>query len=92
MRHRVEFGISILEGYWGLGIGDALTKSCIECAKNAGFLQLELEVVSENENAIRLYKKHGFVEYGRNPRGFLSRDGHWQELVLMRLELDVSAK
>ena len=92
MWNRVEFGISILKGYWGLGIGDALTKSCIECAKNAGFLQLELEVVSENENAIRLYKKHGFVEYGRNPRGFLSRDGHWKELVLMRLELDVSAK
>jgi RimJ/RimL family protein N-acetyltransferase len=88
MRHRAEFGISIKKEYWGLGIGDALTKACIECAKNAGFLQLELEVVSENESAINLYKKHGFVEYGRNSRGFRCRDGRWQELVLMRLELD----
>ena len=87
MRHRAEFGISIKKEYWGLGIGDALTKACIECAKNAGFLQLELEVVSENESAINLYKKHGFVEYGRNSRGFRCRDGRWQELVLMRLEL-----
>lgn len=33
------------------------------------------------------------MEYGRNPRGFLTRDGRWQELVLMRLELeDVGAR
>ncbi len=87
MLHRAEFGISILQAYNGLGIGDALTEQCIACAKQAGFLQLELEVVAENEKAIRLYQKHGFVEYGRNPLGFRCGDGHWQELVLMRLEL-----
>ena len=45
-------------------------------------------MVGENETAVRLYKRYGFVEYGRNPRGFLTRDGRWQELVLMRLELE----
>lgn len=85
--HRAEFGISILQTYNGLGIGNALTEQCILCAKQAGFLQLELEVVAENERAIHLYQKHGFVEYGRNPLGSRCRDGHWQELVLMRLEL-----
>ena len=75
------------------GIGAALTGACIDCAKEAGFRQLELEVVGENETAVRLYKRYGFVEYGRNPRGFLTRDGRWQELVLMRLELeDVGAR
>ena len=72
----------------GMVIGAALTGACIDCAKEAGFRQLELEVVGDNENAVRLYKKYGFVEYGRNPRGFLTRDGRWQELVLMRLELE----
>ena len=72
----------------GMVIGAALTGACIDCAKEAGFRQLELEVVGENETAVRLYKKYGFVEYGRNPRGFLTRDGRWQELVLMRLELE----
>ena len=71
----------------GKGIGRALTLACIECAKQAGFSQLELEVVAENAAAVRLYEAAGFREYGRNPRGFLSRRG-WQELVLMRLELD----
>ena len=87
LRHRAEFGISILREYWGLGIGNALTRVCIDCARQAGFLQLELEAVSENHSAIRLYAKHGFVEYGRNPKGFRNRAGNWQELVLMRLEL-----
>ena len=86
-RHRADFGISVLKDYWGNGIGSALTEACIECAKKAGFLQLELEAVSENGSAIRLYQKYGFVEYGRNPKGFKMRAGKWQELVLMRLEL-----
>ena len=86
-RHRADFGISVLKDFWGNGIGSALTEACIECAKEAGYLQLELEAVSENESALRLYRKYGFVEYGRNPKGFLTRAGKWQELVLMRLEL-----
>ena len=85
-RHRAEFGISIIKAYWGLGIGKYLTESCIECAKEAGYLQLELDAVSDNESALNLYRKYGFKEYGRNPRGFRTREGNWQELVLMRLE------
>ena len=86
-KHRAEFGVSIAKEYWGLGLGRALTEACIKCAKEAGFTQLELDVVSDNENAVALYKKAGFAEFGRNPRGFKSRTGEYQELVLMRLEL-----
>ena len=41
--------------------------------------------------ALALYKSVGFVEYGRNPKGFRSRTAGWQELVLMRLELNKQA-
>ena len=87
-RHRAEFGISVDKSYWGLGIGRALTEACMECAKSAGYVQVELKAVAENKNALALYKSVGFVEYGRNPKGFRSRMSDWQELVLMRLELD----
>lgn len=87
-RHRAEFGISVDKAYWALGIGRALTEACIECAKSAGYVQVELKAVAENKNALALYKSVGFVEYGRNPKGFRSRLSGWQELVLMRLELD----
>lgn len=86
-RHRAEFGISVLKAFWGKGIGTALTKACIALAGEAGYLQLELEAVAENESALSLYRKCGFAEFGRNPRAFRTREGRWQELVLMRLEL-----
>ena len=53
----------------------------------AGYAQLELDVVADNAPALALYQSLGFAEYGRNPKGFRSRSGHWQELVLMQLEL-----
>ena len=61
--------------------------ACIECAEKAGYEQIELNVVAENETAIEMYRKAGFVEYGRNPRGFKSRLTGYQELVYMRKEL-----
>ena len=87
-RHRAELGISVDKAHWGLGIGRALTEGCIECARTAGYVQLELEAVAENKSALALYRSVGFVEYGRNPKGFRSRLTGWQELVLMRLELE----
>lgn len=86
-KHRAEFGIGIAKEFWGLGIGRALTEACIECAKEAGYTQLELDVVSDNASAISLYKKVGFVEYGRNSKGFNSRISGYQELVYMKLDL-----
>ena len=85
--HRAEFGISVARKFWGLGIGRALTDACIECARQAGYVQLELNVVAENERAVSLYEKAGFKEYGRNPKGFRSRRSGFQEVVYMRLEL-----
>ena len=87
LKHRAEFGVGIDKAYWGLGAGRALLKACIECAEAAGYAQLELEVTAENKRAIELYKSEGFVEFGRNPKGFRSRESGWQELVLMRREL-----
>ena len=87
VRHRAELGISVLKAFWGLGIGRALMTSCIECAKAAGYSQLELKVVAENARALSMYEKAGFVEYGRNPKGFHSRMAGFQEVVYMRLEL-----
>ena len=78
LRHRADFGISVDRQYWKLGIGTALMNACIECARKAGYEQIELSVVAENEPAI---------EYGRNPKGFKSRFTGYQEVVYMRMEL-----
>lgn len=88
VKHRADMGISIEKAYWRKGIGRALVEVCIECARQAGYRQLELSVVGTNLGAVALYKSVGFVEYGRNPKGFQSRYEGWQELILMRLELN----
>ncbi len=85
--HRARFGISVLKEYWGMGIGRVLMETCIGCALRAGYAQLELEVVADNERAVSLYRRAGFEEYGRNPRGYRSAAAGYQELVYMRLEL-----
>ena len=87
IRHRADFGISVLKKYWGLGIGRSLTEACIECAKAAGYTQLELDVIADNERAAALYRSLGFTECGRNPRGMRSRTAGYQEVVSMRMEL-----
>lgn len=87
VRHRAEFGISVAKDFWGLGIGQALMAACIECARAAGYIQLELSVVAENERALSMYEKAGFVKYGINPKGFNSRVTGFQEVIYMRLEL-----
>ena len=87
VRHRAEFGINVVKEYWGLGIGKAMMKACVQCAKNAGYQQLELEVVADNQRAFHMYKSIGFVEFGRNPLGFISKYSGPQELVYMRMVL-----
>jgi len=87
LRHRAEMGIGILKDYCGCGIGKALTEACIECAKKAEYTQIELTVVAENGRAVNMYKKLGFTEYGRNPKGFNSRISGYTEIIEMRLEL-----
>lgn len=87
VRHRAEFGISVLNEFWGMGIGSALMDSCVDLARKVGYRQMELSVVAENERAVRLYEKAGFVVFGRNPLGFISRFSGAQEVLLMRKEL-----
>ena len=87
LQHRAEFGISIAKEFWSLGIGQALTAACIDCARKAGYAQLELDVVADNNRALRMYEHAGFQEFGRNPMGFQSKASGDQTLVYMRLEL-----
>lgn len=68
--HRAEFGISIEKAYWGMGIGSAIIEGILASAKQAGYEQVELDVVTENTRAIHLYEKFGFRKYGTRPHSF----------------------
>ncbi len=86
-RHRAGVGISILKAYWGRGIGTAMMRTLIGQARTTSLEQLELDVVSTNEAAVRLYTRCGFEEYGRHPRMMKYRDGTYADTILMMLDL-----
>lgn len=52
--------VSVLEKFVSNGIGGKLLDFAISNIKNAGFVVISLEVETNNESAIRLYKKRGF--------------------------------
>jgi len=86
--HRAKVGIAIQKEYWGLGIGTILFNEMIDISKNTtGIDQVELGVISENERAISLYKKMGFVKVATIPRHLKLSDGKYLDEDIMVLFL-----
>lgn len=85
--HRGEVGVSLLKKYWGLGIGSVLFETLIEWAKSFGIKKLNLMVRSDNDRAIRLYERFGFVREGLITREHLV-DGKFYDSISMGLQID----
>ena len=68
--HRAEFGISVAKAEWGQGIGSRLLETVIQHAKEQQIEVIELQVRSDNERAIGLYQKYGFIKIGTYPKYF----------------------
>lgn len=82
-RHRAVLGIAVLKEYWGLGIGRLLTDACIQCAREMGYLQIELTALEDNHKGIALYKSVGFEQWGRLEGGSRLKDGSIKTEVYM---------
>lgn len=88
MKHRGTFGISVIKEEWGRGVGSRLLEKIIAFAGNEAHAEIiSLEVQSNNERAIRLYRKYGFEKIGTF-RGFTKVDGKYLDFDLMNLYLE----
>ncbi len=76
MSHRASIGISVRRCAWHGGVGTALMEALIAFARKNGIEQLELEVRSDNDRAIRLYERSGFAKVGTIP-AFLKVNGEY---------------
>ena len=74
MSHRASIGISVRQCAWHCGVGTALMEALLAFARKNGIEQLELEVRSDNDRAIRLYERFGFTRIGTIP-AFLKVNG-----------------
>ena len=67
----------------GNKIGEALVTHCLDKAKELGFKIMQFNaVVANNQRALKLYKKLGFVLLGTIPKGFMLKDGRFEDITV----------
>ncbi len=86
--HICNASYAVKSGLRGKHIGEALVRDCIKTAKRLGFGILQFNaVVSTNKPALALYEKLGFVKLGVIPKGFLMKDGTYEDIIPHYIEL-----
>ena len=82
-RHAGQIGMAVRDAWQGKGAGTTLMKAAVDLAdKWLNLTRLELDVYTDNEPAIRLYKKFGFVIEGTLVN-YAYRDGQFVDTYTM---------
>ncbi|MFN2189913.1 MAG: GNAT family N-acetyltransferase [Candidatus Promineifilaceae bacterium] len=85
-RHSGEIAMSVRKTFWGKGIGSALLDVLIDWSnENQIVTKLNLRVRTDNQAAITLYKKKGFVEEGLIHKAIFL-NGRYYDFFWMGLE------
>ena len=85
--HRCDMAIALYQEYCECGIGSIMLETALRYAKEVGYEQVELEVVSSNTKAIKLYEKYGFKKYGTKPDNMKYSDGSYASTDWMMVKL-----
>jgi RimJ/RimL family protein N-acetyltransferase len=88
--HGAQLGMSVLSPHRGRGIGSRLLDTAIAWAECRSIRRLELEVLSNNPAARRLYERKGFVVEGSR-RGAVEVDGSFVDAILMARVIEPAA-
>jgi RimJ/RimL family protein N-acetyltransferase len=91
VRHTGVLGIVLLDGYRGMGLGEAMIRNAFEHALIIGIWLVELQVFANNRTARHLYKKLGFKEVGVVPQK-IQRGGRSIDEIQMYVDLRRSDK
>jgi RimJ/RimL family protein N-acetyltransferase len=87
--HRVYLGgLAIHPDHAGKGEGKKMLEEIVDYCRQNNFLRIELTVAAENEKAIHLYEKAGFVKEGLMKKfTFLKSENKFLDEVMMALLL-----
>ncbi|WP_444658231.1 GNAT family N-acetyltransferase [Caproiciproducens sp. R2] len=89
MRHSAGIGIMVHKAYQGMGVGQKLMEGVLDLADNWLMLvRVELTVYTDNEKAIRLYEKMGFVREGVKRKAAIRRGQYADEYIMARIRND----
>lgn len=84
--HVGVLGISLKEGYRGIGIGTELMREVEHQAPRLGIEVITLDLFASNARGLHLYEKMGYREVGRVPRGTIM-NGEYIDDVIMAKEI-----
>jgi len=82
IRHRAHIVIGILNDFIGQGIGHNLFTKLETWRETTSLTRLELTVLTNNERAINLYKKHGFEIEGIKKNSMKINDVYIDEYMM----------
>jgi ribosomal protein S18 acetylase RimI-like enzyme len=86
--HICNTSYAVKSGRRGLHIGEQLVKDSLVMGARLGFRILQFNaVVAANVHALHLYERLGFTRLGSIPQGFLMKDGHYEDIILLYMEL-----
>ena len=86
--HICNTSYAVKSGRRGLHIGEQLVKDSLVMGARLGFRILQFNaVVAANVHALLLYERLGFTRLGSIPQGFLMKDGHYEDIILLYIEL-----
>ena len=83
-RHVGEFGIGVLDGFRGEGIGKALIRELEKKASQWTLRIFSIGVFACNAPAIRLYRALGFAQCGRIPEALYRKGKYCDELLMFK--------
>lgn len=91
--HSAFIAVMVEREFQQRGIGDKLLSRLIECADGELALhRLELLVITDNERAIKLYKRHGFEIEATKRRAAVVEGRFADEYLMGRLRHEEAAK
>ena len=80
--HICNASYAVKKEFRGNHIGERLVKDCIKMGEEKGFKILQFNaVVKTNKSALKLYKKLGFTQLGVIPKGFLLKNGNYEDII-----------
>jgi len=82
-QHVGQIGMAVHDDWQGKGVGSSLMQAAVDVADNwLNLRRLGLEVFTDNDSAVQLYKKFGFVIEGTSLQ-YAYRDGQYVDVYIM---------
>jgi len=87
--HIANASYAVDRNHKGRHIGELLVKDSLSKAKKTGFRIMQFNaVVDSNIHALHLYQRLGFTDLGIIPKGFLLKNGIYDDIHVMYRKLD----